>query len=90
VEILRKQSAMYEARIPGKAPWRVDTLPPEILAAKLRGIIGATLEIESLRGTRKLSQNKTEADRAGVCAALDGTGRAPDREIATLVRALRS
>jgi transcriptional regulator len=90
VDILRKQSAMYESRIPGKTPWTVDKLPPDILAAKLRGIIGATLVIENLRGTRKLSQNKSEADRTGVCSALDDSGRPADREIAALVRALRS
>jgi len=90
VEILRKQSAAYEARIEGKVPWTVEKLPPQILAAKLRGIIGATLAIESIRGTRKLSQNKSEADRVGLAAALDGSGRPDDREIAALVRALRS
>lgn len=90
LEILRKQSAAYEARIVGKAPWTVEKLPPAVLAAKLRGIIGATLAIESIRGTRKLSQNKGEADRAGVAAGLDAMERPEDREIARLVRALRS
>ncbi len=68
--LLDRQSAAYEQRIPNKRPWTTDKLPPALLAAKLKGIIGATLAIESIRGTRKLSQNKTEADRAGVIAAL--------------------
>lgn len=90
VEILGRQTAQSEARIAGKAPWTVDKLPPATLAAKLKGIVGATLQIESLRGTRKLSQNKSSADRNGIAAALGASERAADREIAGLVRALRS
>lgn len=90
VEILRRQSALFEARIADKAPWTLDKLPPATLAAKLRGIVGATLQIKSMRGTQKLSQNKTAADRAGVASALGASPRAEDLEIAGLVRALRS
>lgn len=90
VEILRRQSAVFEGRIADKAPWTLDKLPAETLAAKLKGIVGATLEIATIRGTRKLSQNKSDADRAGVAAALERGPREADREIADLVRALRS
>jgi len=90
VEILRRQSAVFESRLADKVPWTLDKLPPSTLAAKLKGIIGATLRIESIRATRKLSQNKTAGDRAGVAEALAGSGREADREIASLVRALRS
>jgi len=90
VEILRRQSAAFEERIADKRPWTLEKLPPETLAAKLKGIVGATLAISTIRGTRKLSQNKSEADRAGVGAALERSSREADREIADLVRALRS
>lgn len=90
VEILRRQSATFEERIADKRPWTLDKLPPETLAAKLKGIVGATLEIRTIRGTRKLSQNKSEGDRDGVAAALERSPRDADREIAGLVRALRS
>lgn len=90
VEILRRQSAVFEERIDDKRPWTLDKLPPETLTAKLKGIVGATLEIATIRGTRKLSQNKSEADRDGVASALEHSGRDADREIAGLVRALRS
>ena len=87
LEILRRQSAAFEARIPGKPPWQPEQMTPAVLAAKLRGIVGATLTIETLRGTCKLSQNKSSADRAGVIAALEASGRAADRAIALAIRA---
>ncbi len=90
LEILRRQSAQFEARIADKRPWTVDKLRPETLAAKLKGIVGATLSIDEIRGTRKLSQNKTDADRTGVVAALGGSARPADREIAVLMARPRS
>ena len=68
--ILARQSAVFEATLPDKVPWTLAELPPELLAAKLEGIAGATFALEAIRGTRKLSQNKSVADRAGVVAAL--------------------
>lgn len=90
LEILRRQSAVFEGRIAGKRPWTVDKLDPSTLAAKLKGIVGVTLSIEELRGTRKLSQNKTDADRAGVVEALAQSPRAADREIAVLMGGRRT
>lgn len=90
VTILERQSALFEARLAGKPPWTLDKLPPAVLAAKLKGIVGARLAIDSIRGTRKLSQNKTADDRAAVSAALAPSRRDADREIASLVGALRS
>jgi transcriptional regulator len=85
-EILERQSAIFEDRIPGKIPWTLGKLGPTTLAAKLKGIIGATLAIESMRGTRKLSQNRSDADRAGVSTALSASARDADRAIAALIR----
>jgi transcriptional regulator len=86
VEIVRRQSAVFEGRIPGKRPWTPDKMTPAVLAAKLKGIVGVTVAIEELRGTRKLSQNKTETARRGVVAALADSPREADRTIAALVR----
>jgi transcriptional regulator len=85
-EIVRRQSAMFEGRIAGKRPWTPDKMTPAVLAAKLKGIVGVSLAIEDLRGTRKLSQNKTESARSGVVAALADSPREADRTIAGLVR----
>lgn len=80
--ILARQSAVFEARLADKAPWTMDKLTEATLAAKLRGIVGATLRCDAIRGTRKLSQNKPAADRAGVIDALARSSRADDRAVA--------
>jgi transcriptional regulator len=46
----------------------------------MRGIIGCRLTVERLEGTFKLSQNKTDAERAGVVVALG------DHPVAGLMR----
>ena len=40
----------------------------------LRAIIGFEVEIEAVRGTSKLGQNKSDADRAGTIHGLTHTG----------------
>jgi transcriptional regulator len=49
-------------------PWQVSDAPSDYVAMQLKGIVGMVLHITELRGVRKLSQNKTPADRAGVIA----------------------
>ena len=83
--IVTRQSAEFEGRIAGKRPWTPDKMTPAVLEAKLRGIRGARLRVDALRGTRKLSQNKPDADRAGVSRALAASAREADRAIAELV-----
>jgi transcriptional regulator len=45
-------------------------MAPGKFEALLRGITGASLVVERFEGTFKLSQNKNQADRDGVIAAL--------------------
>jgi transcriptional regulator len=54
------------------APWAVSDAPQEYVATMLKGIVGFDLPIERLEGAWKLSQNRNEADRAGVVAGLMG------------------
>ena len=56
-------------------PWAVRDAPEDFLAAQLRGIVGLEIEIETLEGKAKLSQNRSEADRAGV---REGLAKEPD------------
>ena len=53
---------------PRAQPWAVSDAPAPFIAGQLKGILGFVLTIESLTGKRKLSQNRSEADRAGVLA----------------------
>lgn len=86
LEILRKQSAVFEGRLTGKPAWTPDRMTPSVLAAKVKGIVGVTLAIDAVRGTRKLSQNKSESDRARVSQVLADSPREADRTIAQLMR----
>ncbi|WP_199086372.1 FMN-binding negative transcriptional regulator [Bosea sp. ASV33] len=67
------------------APWAVSDAPPEFIQSHLRGIVGLRMPIASLEGKRKLSQNRSPADRAGVAAGLAESERPMDRHVATLI-----
>ncbi len=63
-------------------PWAVSDAPDDYVAKMINGITGLRLAIENIEGVRKLSQNRPEADRAGV---LNGFTHSPDhaaRELA--------
>jgi transcriptional regulator len=70
VALLDDLSAQEEARLLPKKPWTRDKMSPGRFEAMMRGIIGCRLSVERLEGTWKLSQNKGDADRAGVVKAL--------------------
>jgi transcriptional regulator len=53
-----------------RTPWRVTDAPEPFIAGQLKGIFGVVLSVERLTGKRKLSQNRSEADRAGARAGL--------------------
>ena len=52
-------------------PWAVSDAPDRFIDMQLKAIVGFELEITSLEGKRKVSQNREAADRAGVVAGLD-------------------
>ena len=70
VKLLDDLSAQEEGRLAPKPPWTRGKMSPGRFDAMVRAIVGARLTIERLEGVTKLSQNKSEADRAGVIAAL--------------------
>lgn len=51
-------------------PWDIERLPEEYVRKQMRAIVGVEIPISRLEGKRKLSQNRSPADRAGVAAAL--------------------
>ena len=70
VTLLDDLSAQEEARLAPKPPWTRHKMSPGRFETMTRAIIGARLSVERLEGVTKLSQNKSEADQAGVAAAL--------------------
>ena len=77
VALLDDLSAQEEARLAPKPPWTRAKMAPGRFEAMCRSIIGARLAVERLEGTFKLSQNKDEADRSGVMAALGDSAIVP-------------
>jgi transcriptional regulator len=62
----------FEASRP--APWGVGDAPADYVDSMLRAIVGIEIEIGSLVGKWKVSQNRSAADRAGVVAGLHALG----------------
>ena len=60
------------------APWAVDDAPADYIATMLRSIVGLEIELVSLSGKWKVSQNRSGADREGVARGLGEPGVAGD------------
>jgi transcriptional regulator len=53
----------------------VDDAPADYLATMLKGIVGIEIPIARIEGKWKMSQNRSDADRAGIRAGLRAQGR---------------
>jgi transcriptional regulator len=71
---LDRMAAVHE---PVDAPWHRAKTDPALFARLLAGIRGFEVTPAAVRGTTKLSQNVTAADRDGVIAELRRAGNAP-------------
>jgi len=77
-------SASHEAK--RTAPWAVGDAPEAFVAGQLRGIVGVEIEISSIEGKWKASQNRAVADRAGVAEGLMAEGDELSLAMAALVK----
>jgi transcriptional regulator len=59
---------IHEAEL--AAPWKIQDAPAEYIASQVKGIVGLEMVIERLEGKWKVSQNRSEQDRAGVAKGL--------------------
>jgi transcriptional regulator len=82
-DLLDALSAAHEARLAPKPPWTRAKMSPGRFEAMLRAIVGYEIQIEALRGTRKLGQNKRGSELAGAIAGLEASGHA---DLAALMR----
>jgi transcriptional regulator len=80
--LVERLTARHEANRP--VPWQVTDAPADYVAARIRGIVGLELPITRLVGKWKVSQNRSDADRAGI---VDGL-RAQDDPDATAMAEL--
>jgi transcriptional regulator len=63
---------------PRAEPWAVSDAPPDYIDKNLRTIVGIEMVVSSVEAKAKLSQNRSEEDRAGVAVGLAAEGRDPD------------
>lgn len=82
-EILDMLTDEHEAHRP--EPWRMEDSPPDYLDKVLRGIVGVELAVERWEGVWKISQNRSDADRAGVVQGLRAEGSAQASAMADLM-----
>jgi transcriptional regulator len=66
-------------------PWAVSDAPEGYIQGLSAGIVGMELAIARVEVKRKLSQNRSEADRRGVIAGLGANAAATDRELAAVM-----
>ncbi len=62
-DLLDRQSAHFEDQLMPKAPWTSRKMTPGVMERMMRQILPFRLDIETVDGTWKLSQNKDDAVR---------------------------
>jgi len=81
--ILHTLTEAHEAHRPH--PWHVDDAPADYLHKLLGAIVGVELAVERWEGIWKVSQNRTDTDRAGVVEGLTAEGTPQALAMAALV-----
>jgi transcriptional regulator len=85
-DVVVRLTGRYES---GRAdPWTIDQAPADYIEAMLKAIVGVKLQIEELRGKRKLSQNRVPEDRQGVRDALAASSDPGDQGVLRSMREL--
>lgn len=69
-------------------PWQVGDAPSDYIEGMLRAIVGFRLPISRIQGARKLSQNRSVEDVAGVRDGLASSTDAQDNQLAAQMRPL--
>ncbi|MCG8292870.1 FMN-binding negative transcriptional regulator [Pseudomonas entomophila] len=69
-------------------PWDVADAPSDYLEGMLRAIVGIRMPIARLQGARKLSQNRSAQDMAGVREGLGASADFLDKQLAAHMRDL--
>jgi transcriptional regulator len=69
-------------------PWAISDAPGEFIQAMTRAIVGLRLTVARLEGKWKMSQNRSQLDRAGTLAGLSASSKPADQAVAAIMRAL--
>lgn len=82
-------SAKFEAWLAPKKPWTLDKMTAGRLEALKKGIVGLVMTVDSVEGSFKLNQHKSEADYVAVAGALESQTDTSAQHIARLMRDIR-
>lgn len=84
--LLQIVSGLTDKHEAGRAePWAVSDAPADYIEKMLNGIVGFAIPIDRLEGKRKLNQNRSAEDIAGVSKGLAASQHPLDQEIAQLM-----
>jgi transcriptional regulator len=72
--VVARLTRRHEAGAGDPRPWKMTDSTPEFISEMLGKIVGMEVEITSIVGKWKLSQNKDERDRANAAAELEKRG----------------
>ena len=72
------------------APWQVADAPADYIDKLLNAIVGIEVDVSSIVGKWKASQNQPEANRQGVIEALAKSDNSADREMARVISEMAS
>jgi transcriptional regulator len=81
--VVTKLTNLHEQ--PRTEKWAVTDAPDAFIRSQLKGIVGLRMPITRIEGKHKMSQNRPEADRAGVAAGLAASERVSDQVAAKLI-----
>jgi transcriptional regulator len=82
--LVTRLTELHESSRP--EPWAVTDAPTTYVDKQLRAIVGLELRIVRVEAKAKLSQNRTDEDRAGVVAGLEAEGSVRDLQVARSMR----
>ncbi|MFT7058621.1 MAG: transcriptional regulator [Pseudorhodobacter sp.] len=86
---LERMSAIFEARLAPKTPWKTAKMTDDALARMMRMILPFRLVLRSVEATVKLGQNKSATARAGAAAGIKATPVGMEAaQIAAMMRAV--
>jgi transcriptional regulator len=83
LDIVTRLTKLHES--PRTEPWAVTDAPEAFIKSQLRGIVGLRMPITRIDGKRKMSQNRSAEDRAGVADGLAASDNLVDRAVADLI-----
>src|ERR1043166_4663766 len=86
---LDRLAAVFEAHQAPQPAWTIDLVTPGRREALMRAIVAIEMTVESIDGSFKLNQHKSDADHVAVATALAGQDDAGACAIAAHMMALR-